>query len=162
MESLKLDAIGQWLNQFSDLLDRWEATLGAIHQAYALADLETIQQQSQVGLEIQTQIESHKRLRETLLDEFNQQGITGRSFRALSLRLGTRWPVQWTQRMTALELQLNRVHQSSLSLWVEAMHSQWLVTDMLLLLSTGRAGHATYSPTEEHSLEGGHLINEAA
>ena len=61
-----------------------------------------------------------------------------------------------------LELQLDRIQQLSMSMWVTAFQSKSFVADMLMILATGKSESATYSPSESHSHEGGFLVNEAA
>jgi hypothetical protein len=76
--------------------------------------------------------------------------------------LDAAWPALWTHRIQSLESQLLRIEQLSVSLWITAFQARDFVSDMIRILSTGRASEATYSPSEVDNREGGFLMNEAA
>jgi hypothetical protein len=162
MDARLIDEIGDWLASFAEVLSRWELTLRAAEVAYLSSDIESIEQHTHVGESIHEELAEHKRWREELLARAQQLGLPARHFRDLSRLLGDACPSHWTKRIPELELQLNRVQQLSVSLWMSALHSHSTVTSMLMILATGRRETATYDPNESRSHEGGFLVNEAA
>lgn len=157
-----IDQVNTWLRSFSDVLMRWENTLLIAERAYVAGKLAVIMEQLEVGETIQTEIAEHKVIREKILADARLCGYTARHIRAFAEQLGAECPIGWIPKITELELQLNRVQQLSTSLWMSALHSQSTVTEMLLILATGRSDSATYHPNETRSIEGGFLVNEAA
>ena len=157
-----IDEINSWLRSFSDVLNRWESTLLIAEKAYIGGQLALIMEQLEAGELIQNEIVEHKSKREKILLEARACGYTARHIRAFAEQLGAECPLGWFATIDALELQLNRVQQLSTSLWMSALQSQSTVTEMLLILATGRSDSATYHPNETRSIEGGFLVNEAA
>ena len=157
-----INEVGNWLDRFSETLNRWEDILNDIQNSYVLGDHESISSLCVQGNEIHHEIQRCKEQRQRLLDNASALGYASRSIRELSIQLDTQWPAIWTHRMGNLEMQLDRVQQLSISMWVTAFQSKSFVTEMLQILATGNSESATYSPGESHSLEGGYLVNEAA
>jgi hypothetical protein len=157
-----IDQVNSWLGSFSQVLTRWESTLLIAERAYLAGKLAVIMEQLEVGETIQNEIAEHKAIREKILVDARSCGYTARHIRAFAEQLGAECPRDWIPKITELELQLNRVQQLSKSLWMSALHSQSTVTEMLLILATGRSDSATYHPNETRSIEGGFLVNEAA
>ena len=153
---------GQWLDRFTDALDRWEAILSGIQKTYLLGEHSQIFSLCFEGESIHKEIEACKTQREQLLDDARSMGYSPRSLRELAVQLDSQWPALWTHRISNLELQLDRIQQMSMSMWVTAFQSKSYVAEMLLILATGKPDSATYSPGESHSHEGGFLVNEAA
>lgn len=156
------DEVDAWLDSFSNVLTRWEQTLLRAEQAYLNSQISEIVAQTSLAESIQQEIELHKREREEILSRARICGFTAHHLKAFALQLGSECPPTWLPKITELELQLNRVQRISTSLWMSALHSQSTVTEMLLILATGRNDSATYHPNETHSIEGGFLVNEAA
>jgi hypothetical protein len=156
------DEVTAWLDSFSIVLTRWEQTLLRAEQAYLNGQISEIVAQTTMAESIQHEIELHKRQREEILSRARTYGFTANNLKAFALQLGSGCPPTWLPKITELELQLSRVQQISTSLWISALHSQSTVTEMLLILATGRNDSATYHPNETHSIEGGFLVNEAA
>jgi hypothetical protein len=154
--------IGHWLDTFTDVLRRWETTLHSVQDAYLTGDYERITQLCPEGESIHAEIAACKSERQQLLAEAKQLGYSVDSLKELARHLDSQWPAIWTHRITQLELQLNRIQQLSMSLWISAFQSKSFVSELLLILATGKSDVATYAPSESHSLEGGFLINEAA
>jgi len=153
---------GRWLDKFTDVLGRWESLLGEIQRAFLLGDFLKIADLAQLGEAIHIEIQRCRLERQGLLNQACEMSYPCKTLRELAHQLDTQWPALWTHRIASLELQLIRIQQLSMSLWVSAFQSKSFVSEMLLILSTGKADSATYSPGEVHSLEGGFLINEAA
>ena len=153
---------GRWLDRFSEVLDRWESTLELVQESYLLGDYTQIASLSEVGENIHAEIQSCKDEREQLLVGAKSLGYFAHSLKELSVQLDSQWPALWSHRVANLEHQLNRIQQLSMSLWVTAFQSNSFVSELLLILATGKMERATYSPNESHSHEGGFLINEAA
>jgi hypothetical protein len=153
---------GQWLDRFSKALDRWESILGSIQKTYLLGEHSQIFALCFEGEEVHREIQECKSQREQLLKDAQGMGYSPRSLRDLSLQFDSQWPSLWTLRISNLELQLDRIQQLSMSMWVTAFQSKSFVADMLMILATGKSESATYSPSESHSHEGGFLVNEAA
>lgn len=153
---------GQWLDRFSIALDRWESILNSIQKIYLLGEHSQIFALCFDGEAIHIEIEECKLQREQLLDAARALGYSPKSLRDLSVQLDTQWPALWTHRIYNLEMQLDRIQQLSLSMWVSAFQSKSFVAEMLMILATGKSDSATYSPSEIHSHEGGFLVNEAA
>jgi len=153
---------GRWLDRFSEVLDRWESILDQVQADYLVGDYANIARLSKIGEGIHAEIEGCKNDRKELLANAKGMGFYAHSLRELSIQVDSQWPALWTHRITNLELQLNRIQQLSMSLWVTAFQSKSFVTEMLLILATGTTDRATYAPNESHSHEGGFLINEAA
>jgi len=153
---------GQWLDRFSHALDRWEAILNSIQETYLLGEHSQIFVLCLDGEAIHQEIEECKSQREQLLQDAGAMGYSPRSLRDLSIQLDSQWPALWTHRISNLELQLDRIQQLSMSMWVTAFQSKSYVAEMLMILATGKSESATYSPGESYSHEGGFLVNEAA
>jgi len=153
---------GQWLDRFSHALDRWEAILNSIQETYLLGEHSQIFVLCLDGEAIHQEIEECKSQREQLLKDAEAMGYSPRSLRDLSIQLDSQWPALWTHRISNLELQLDRIQQLSMSMWVTAFQSKSYVAEMLMILATGKSESATYSPGESYSHEGGFLVNEAA
>ncbi|MEQ1824829.1 MAG: hypothetical protein ABL921_02755 [Pirellula sp.] len=162
MVPVLINCTGRWLDRFSDVLGRWESTLNDVQVSYLLGDFSRINELCPIGENIHDEIKACKDERQRLLDDAAALGYTSKSLRELAQQLDTQWPSLWTHRLASLELQLSRIQQLSMSLWVSAFQSKSFVSELLLILSTGKADSATYAPSESHSLEGGFLINEAA
>ena len=162
MSSHLVEQVNAWLISFSDVLTRWENTLLSAERAYIAGQMAAIMDQIVIGESIQKELAEHKLERERILSDARLCGYTARHLRAFAEQLGAERPMGWLPRISELELQLNRVQQLSTSLWMSAMHSQSTITEMLLILATGRSDSATYHPSETQSLEGGFLVNEAA
>jgi hypothetical protein len=162
MVPVLIHKIGQWLDAFSDVLNRWESTLHTVQESYLLGDYVQITNLCPDGEQIHSEIDNCKKDRQSVLEEANQLGYRAESLRELARQLDAQWPAIWTHRITNLELQLNRIQQLSMSLWISAFQSKSFVSELLLILATGKSDCATYAPCESHSLEGGFLINEAA
>jgi hypothetical protein len=162
MVPVLLKEIGEWLDQFNDSLDQWEAILADLHGAFLKGDRESIVALCESGTSVQTKIAECKEKRLELIHQAMSMGYLVRTIKELSLQLDGQWPALWTHRISNLELQLNRVQQLSTSLWVNAFQSKTFVSEMLMVLSTGRSEVATYSPNENASHEGGYLVDEAA
>ncbi|XZE20141.1 hypothetical protein SH449x_005478 [Pirellulaceae bacterium SH449] len=156
------EEVNVWLDSFSNVLTRWEQTLLRAEQAYLNGQVSEIVSQTTLAESIQQEIVQHKVEREEILSRARGYGFTAHHLKAFAMQLGSECPPTWLPKITELELQLNRVQQISTSLWMSALHSQSTVTEMLLILATGRNDSATYHPNETHSLEGGFLVNEAA
>jgi hypothetical protein len=157
-----LHKIGQWLDRFSDALATWESKLLDVEKAYLRSDLDAIAAHCTEGEAIHREIDDCKRERQELLDSAAAMGLNARNLKDLAVLMDTQWPALWTHRITQLELQLNRIQRLTMSLWMSAYQSKSLVSEMLLVLATGRAQNATYAPGESRSMEGGFLMNEAA
>jgi hypothetical protein len=157
-----IDQVNSWLNSFSDVMTRWENTLLIAERAYVTGNLAVIMEQLEVGETIQNEIAELKAVRERILSDARSCGYTARRLRNFAEQLGAECPIGWIPAIMQLELQINRVQQLSTSLWMSALHSQSAVTEMLLILATGRSDSATYHPNETRSIEGGFLVNEAA
>ena len=153
---------GLWLDQFSEVLERWESILNQVQSDFISGDYSNIAILSEVGVGIHARIQSCKDERHQLLRYAKSLGYFVHSLKDLSVQLDTQWPALWTHRIANLEFQLNRIQQLSMGLWVTAFQSKSFITELLLILSTGTKERATYSPNESHSYEGGFLINEAA
>ena len=153
---------GRWLDRFSEVLERWETLLDQVQADYLVGDYANIQRLSTIGEGIHAEIQSGKVDREQLLVGAKSLGYFAHSLRELSVQLDSQWPALWSHRISNMELQVNRIQQLSMSLWVTAFQSKSFVTELLLILSTGSMDRATYAPNESHSHEGGLLINEAA
>jgi hypothetical protein len=154
--------IGLWLDRFEAVLSQWEFTLQRIEQAYLCMDSDSIASHCGKGEAIHAELASCKQARLEMLATARQMGMRASHFQELAVNLDDQWPALWTHRIGKLELQLDRVQRLSTSLWVGAFQSKSIVSDMLLILATGRSESATYSPTESRSIEGGFLVNEAA
>jgi hypothetical protein len=157
-----LHQVGQWLDRFSEALNRWESLLQQVEAAYLQSDCEAILELSKQGDSVHSEIDACKRDRLELLEQAHQAGVSVRQLKDLAVQLDGHWPALWTHRIAQLELQLNRIQRLSMSLWVGAFQSKSTVAEMLLILATGKSDTATYSPSESHSFEGGQLVNEAA
>ena len=162
MVPILLNDTGRWLDRFSEVLERWESILDQVQADYIVGDYSNIARLCSIGEGIHAEIQSTKLEREQLLMKAKDLGYFSHSVRELSIQLDSHWPALWTHRIANLELQLNRIQQLSMGLWVTAFQSKSFVTELLLILATGSTERATYSPNESHSLEGGFLINEAA
>jgi hypothetical protein len=154
--------IGLWLDRFEDVLSQWESKLQSVEQAFLRMDSDSIAKHCEEGEVIHAELADCKRARLELLETARQMGMRASHLQELAIQLDGQWPALWTHRIGKLELQLNRIQRLSTSLWVSAFQSKSVVSDMLLILATGRSGAATYSPTESKSIEGGFLVNEAA
>lgn len=162
MVPILISETGRWLDRFNEALCRWESMLNEIQEAYLLGNYVKIAELCPVGQAIHLEIQSCKQARQALIQTASGLGYAANSLRELSVQLDSKWPSLWTHRITKLELHLSRIQQLSLSLWVSAFQSKSFVSEMLLILSTGKPDSATDSPRESHSLEGGFLIHEAA
>jgi len=162
MVPVLISDIGIWLDRFAELLDRWESILAEVQKATFSGNHIHLQSLCETSESIHSGIQSCKQDRERLLENANDFGYFSRSLRELSVELEPLWPALWTYRISNLELQLDRIQQLSMSMWVTAFQSKSYVAELLLILSTGKSVAATYSPDENQSLEGGFLVNEAA
>jgi hypothetical protein len=162
MVPILISETGRWLDRFNEALCRWESMLNEIQEAYLLGNHVKIAELCPVGEAIHLEIQSCKQARQALIQTASGLGYAANSLRELSVQLDSKWPSLWTHRITKLELHLNRIQQLSLSLWVSAFQSKSFVSEMLLILSTGKPDSATDSPRESHSFEVGFLIHEAA
>jgi hypothetical protein len=111
---------------------------------------------------MQGEIAQGKQRRTDLLAEASAQGYRAGSFKELAQQLDSQWPALWTHRMRAMENQLERIQQLSVSLWITAFQAREFVSDLIRILATGRSQQATYAPSESRTHEGGFLVNEAA
>lgn len=155
-------SLENWLERFSNTLDRWEHTLGQLEVAYATSNLESIVQWCQVGETIHREIEACQQERNAILAGAASVGHVSEQLQELSRFSSEHWPANWTREFQKLTLQLQRVQKQSMSLWVSAYQSQTMVAELLNLLSTGNSANATYAATESETMGGGQLINEAA
>jgi len=155
-------AIGSWMDQFSESLDRWEATLCDLRAAYLRGDQDAIAELCRQGETVQHSIAEGKQQRSDLLAQAASLGYRAATIKDLSVQLDSQWPALWTHRIQSMEQQLARIQQLSISLWVTAFQAREFVSDLIRVLATGRSSPATYAPTESHSHEGGYLVNEAA
>lgn len=162
MVPILISQIGLWLDRFGKALDQWEHVLQLVEQAYLRSDCDGIVKHCEEGDSIHAELSNCKKVRLDLLDTARQMGLEARHLQDLSIQLDGHWPALWTHRIRQLELQLNRIQRLSTSLWISAFQSNSIVSDMLLILATGRVDSATYSPAESRSIEGGYVINEAA
>lgn len=162
MVPVLLSEIGVWLDRFSETLDQWERMLGDLEAAYLRGDTEAIVALCNEGEQIQVEIADCKSQRSDLIRKACSMGYFVHSIKELSLQLDGRWPALWTHRISNLELQLNRVQQLTMSIWVTSFQSKSFVSEMLMILATGRSNVATYSPNESDTYEGGYLVDEAA
>jgi hypothetical protein len=162
MVPILINDIGQWLDQFSEVLDRWESILNDVQTSYMIGNINRISELCPMGEAIHVEIQQCKEAREGLLQGAAKLGYRVHSLRDLSVQLDSQWPAIWTHRLGKLENQLSRIQQLSMGLWISAFQSKSYVSELLLILSTGKSESATYAPNESHSLEGGFLINEAA
>lgn len=162
MVPVLLNEIGIWLDRFSETLDQWERMLGDLEAAYFRGDSDAIVSLCQEGERIQLEIAECKNKRSELIRRAGSFGYFVHSIKELSLQLDGRWPALWTHRISNLELQLNRVQQLTMSIWVTSFQSKSFVSEMLMILATGRSQVATYSPNESDAYEGGYLVDEAA
>jgi hypothetical protein len=154
--------IGAWIDQFSDALTRWETILCDLRAAYLQGDQESILDLCQQGESIQQSIAIGKQGRIELLEKARSLGYRASSIKELSQQLDSVWPALWTHRIQSMEHQLARIEQLSVSLWITAFQARDFVSELIRILSTGRAQEATYSSSEIQSQEGGYLVNEAA
>ncbi len=154
--------IGAWIDQFSEALDCWESHLCKLREAYLRGDQEGILVLCHQGEAMQKGIAEGKTARAKLLDRARELGYRSGTIKELSEQLDAHWPALWTNRILSMELQLVRIEQLSVSLWITAFQARDFVSELIRILSTGRSSNATYSPTENHSHEGGYLVNEAA
>ena len=111
---------------------------------------------------MQNAIHDGKRARSDLLERARAIGYNASSIKDLSRLMDASWPALWTHRLQTMEQQLLRIEQLSVSLWITAFQARDFVSDMIRILSTGRASQATYCPSESDNREGGYLVNEAA
>lgn len=162
MVPMLVHEIGFWMDQFAESLSRWESILVDLRSAYLRGDQDEILRLCERGSMIQEEIANGKRGRSDLLDTARGAGYDVASIKDLSMQLDAAWPALWTHRIQSLENQLLRIEQLSVSLWITAFQARDFVSDMIRILSTGRASEATYSPSEIQSREGGFLVNEAA
>jgi hypothetical protein len=153
---------GRWLNRFTEVLASWESMLNEVQAAYLMGDYHKIAELCPAGEDIHIEIQACKEERLGLLSQASTMGYNANSLKTLAVQLDSQWPALWTHRIANLELQLHRIQQLSMTLWISAFQSKSFVSELLLILSTGKSDTATYSPNESHSLEGGFLINEAA
>jgi hypothetical protein len=154
--------IGSWIDQFSDALTGWETLLCQLREAYLQGDQEKIVLLCLEGEGMQRAIANGKQARLELLQRARDAGWVAANLKELSVQLDTLWPALWTLRIRSMESQLVRIEQLSVSLWITAFQARDFVTELIRILSTGRSEHATYSPSESHTHEGGFLVNEAA
>jgi len=157
-----INETARWLDRFTEVLDRWESILNEVQGAFVVGNYVEIINLTSQGELIHADIESCRQDRKAMLDKASSMGYHGHSLKSLSQQLDSQWPALWTHRLAALELQLNRIQQLSMALWVTAFQSKSFVSELLLILATGNSERATYAPGDSHSLEGGFLINEAA
>ena len=151
-----------WLDRFSEVLDRWESILDQVQADFIVGDYSNIARLCNIGETIHAEIQACKEEREQLLFQAKEYGYFAHSLKELSVQLDSQWPALWTHRLANMELQLSRIQQLSMSLWVTAFQSKSFVTELLLILATGSSERATYAANEPHSHEGGFLIDEAA
>lgn len=154
--------IGNWIDQFSDSLNRWESLLCELREAYLQGDAELIQDLCRRGEAMHAILLEGKQTRSQLLETASEIGYRASTLRELSQQMDGAWPALWTHRIQSMEHQLNRIQQLSVSLWITAFQARDFVSEMIRTLATGRSQTATYSPEESHSHEGGYLVNEAA
>jgi hypothetical protein len=154
--------IGLWMDQFTESLNRWESILVALRAAYLRGEQDSIYELCRRGEAMQAEIARGKQGRVELLAKAKATGYEASSIKDLSIQLDSAWPALWTHRIQSLESQLLRIEQLSVSLWITAFQARDFVSDMIRILSTGRASEATYSPSEVDNTEGGFLMNEAA
>lgn len=154
--------IGLWMDQFSDSLNRWESILVDLRASYLSGEQDAIIDLCRRGEAMQAEIAKRKQGRAQLLEKAKSEGYQASSIKELSNHLDASWPALWTHRIQAMENQLLRIEQLSVSLWITAFQARDFVSDMLRILSTGRASEATYSTSEVDNREGGFLMNEAA
>lgn len=154
--------IGFWMDQFSESLNRWESILVDLRAAYLRGEQDAILELCRRGEAMQAEIAIGKQGRIDLLEKAKASGYPVASIKELSQQLDAAWPALWTHRIQSLESQLLRIEQLSVSLWITAFQARDFVSDMIRILSTGRANQATYSASEADSCEGGFLMNEAA
>jgi hypothetical protein len=162
MIPILLNDTGRWLDRFGEVLEQWESILDQVQADFVVGDYSNIARLCSFGERIHAEIQSCKAEREQLLFQAKASGYFAQSIRELSVQMDTQWPAIWSRRLSNLELQLNRIQQLSMSLWVTAFQSKSYVTELLLILATGTTERATYAPNESHSHEGGFLIDEAA
>jgi hypothetical protein len=154
--------IGLWIDRFSESLTRWESILCDMRSAYLRGDQNALLELCCRGEAMQDAIQDGKRARSDLLDNARTNGYNAASIKDLSRLLDSLWPALWTHRLESMEQQLLRIEQLSVSLWITAFQARDFVSDMIRILSTGRASQATYCPSESDNREGGYLVNEAA
>jgi hypothetical protein len=157
-----VNEIGLWIDRFSQSLNRWESILCDLRNATLRGDQDSIVELCRQGEEMQDAISVGKQCRVDLLRRAREHGYQASNIKELSRLLDAAWPALWSHRIELMEQQLLRIEQLSVSLWVTAFQSRDFVSDMIRILSTGRASEATYCPSESNSREGGYLINEAA
>lgn len=162
MVPVLINDTGRWLDRFTEVLVRWESMLNDVQEAYLLGDYVRIAELCPAGEDIHLEVRSCQLARQELLENALNLGYHVKTLRELSVQLDSQWPALWTLRLAELELQVSRIQQLSMTMWVSAFQSKSFVTEMLLILSTGKSDTATYSPNESYSLEGGFLVNEAA
>lgn len=159
---IHLGPIGEWMDRFSNVLDRWENTLEQVDIAYMTLNVDELTNLCKAGETLHAEIDSCKRERDALLLSATSLGSDVKSIKDLASRAGEDWPKDWNDRLIQLELQLNRVQRMGTTLWVSAFQSHSIVSDMLLLIATGRSEAATYSDMESAAICGGQIFNEAA
>jgi uncharacterized coiled-coil DUF342 family protein len=129
--------IGQWLDRFSDSLDRWESLLCDLRTAYVRNDERRIQNLRQSGLTIQESVVRCKDERQELLRRAQDLGYAATNLRELSSQLDSQWPALWTHRIHSLEKQLTRIQKLSMALWVNHEHSREFIVTMIRVFSPG-------------------------
>lgn len=141
--------IGQWLDQFSHHLNRWEGLLCDLRVAYVRGDVDGVKDLCRLGHSVQLAVIEDKETRQEILGRAQDLGYQASNLRDLSAQLDGQWPALWTLRINALEKQLTRIQKLSMSLWVAHEHSREFVCSMIRVFSPGYIADATaeFSPS---------------
>lgn len=135
--------IGQWLDQFSYNLDRWEGLLSDLRGAYVRGDVDCVKELCRLGQDVQRAVVEDKEARQEILGLARERGYQASNLRDLSTQLDGQWPALWTHRINSLEKQLTRIQKLSMSLWVAHEHSREFVCSMIRVFSPGYIADAT-------------------
>jgi hypothetical protein len=134
--------IGEWLDQFSESLDRWEGLLCELRVAYSRMDEASVHSLRRDGNAIQEAVLQCNRDRQELLHRAESLGYKATNLRELSCQLDTQWPALWTLRIQSLEKQLTRIQKLSMALWVNHEHSREIIATLIRVFSPGYDAHA--------------------
>jgi hypothetical protein len=129
--------IGEWLDQFSESLDRWEGLLCELRVAYSRMDEASVQSLRRDGHAIQEAVLQCNRDRQEILHRAESLGYKATNLRELSCQLDTQWPALWTLRIQSLEKQLTRIQKLNMALWVNHEHSREIIATMIRVFSPG-------------------------
>lgn len=161
-QAILVERIEHWIQAFSQTLNQWEDWIEQTQVAFLNADYGLLRNLQSTGEETLRLVRERYAERKSLLDLALESGLHCKSLQDVAKSLWGETGNRIAQRLSASGQRMRRLQQMSLAVWITAFESSVHSAQFLQILSTGDSDSATYSPTENESIGGGRLVNQAA